>query len=65
MAVLKEAAASRLVAWHDVARWLDYCSAEFVADATTQGYLEHVAQCIREEGERRYAIAAGLEPATA
>lgn len=49
-----------LVAWHDVAAWLDYAAAEFVKDATTAGYLSHVGQCVREEGERRYAEPAGL-----
>jgi hypothetical protein len=50
----------RLTAWHDVAQWLDYGADEFVADATTAGYLHHVGQCVREEGERRYADAALL-----
>ena len=52
----------RLMAWRDAAAWLDYAALEFVADATTQGYLFHVAQCQREEAERRYAERAGLEP---
>jgi hypothetical protein len=52
-----------LAAWREVAQWLDYAALEFVADATTKGYLHHVAQCIRDEGERRYAAAAGLTPA--
>lgn len=56
-------ALTRLDAWHDVAKWIDYVAAEFVADATTRGYLEHVAQCTREEGERRYAVACGFAPA--
>jgi hypothetical protein len=49
-----------LAAWHDVAKWLDYAAAEFVADVTTRCHLEHVGQCVREEGERRYAKPAGL-----
>lgn len=49
-----------LAAWHDVARWLDYAAAEFVADATTASHLNHVGQCVREEGERRFAGPAGL-----
>lgn len=52
----------RLMAWRDAAAWLDYAALEFVADATTQGYLHHVAQCQRDEAERRYATLAGLEP---
>jgi hypothetical protein len=53
-------AREHLVAWHDVAAWLDYAAAEFVADATTRGYLEHVGQCVRDEGERRHAARAGF-----
>lgn len=49
-----------LGSWHDVSTWLDYVSLEFVCDATTRGYLEHVAQCVREEAERRFAEDAGL-----
>lgn len=52
----------RLMAWHDAAAFLDYAALEFIADATTQGYLHHVAQCQRDEAERRYAAIAGLEP---
>lgn len=55
----------RLMAWRDAAAWLDYAGLEFVADETTRGYLFHVAQCQREEAERRYAALAGLEPVTA
>lgn len=68
----QEVAASRtreaqlnLAAWHDVSRWLDYAAAEFVKDAVGAGYLEHVGQCVREEGERRYATSAGLAVAAA
>lgn len=57
------AAQIRLEAWHDVARWLDYAAAEFVADQTTRGYLEHVAVCVRDEGERRHSEQAGFLPA--
>ena len=53
----------RLEAWHDVARWLGYAAAEFVADETTRGYLEHVGVCVRDEGERRYAVEGRFEPA--
>lgn len=56
----KTEAVLRLQEWHHVARWLDYGAAEFVCDQTTRGYLEHVAQTIREEGERRHARPAGL-----
>lgn len=52
-----------LASWRDVAVWLDYAAAEFVADITSRSNLEHVAQCVREEGERRYARAAGFAPA--
>lgn len=55
-------AAGRLMEWHEVGRWLDYAAVEFVTDMTTRAYLEHVAGCVRDEGERRYAQAAGLEP---
>ena len=55
----------RLVTWREVASWLDYAAAEFVADATTRGYLHHVGQSVREEGERRYALRAGFEPVAA
>jgi hypothetical protein len=50
----------QLATWHDVSQWLDYGAAEFVPDATTRGYLHHVAQCVREEGERRLAERADL-----
>lgn len=53
----------RLTAWHDVAAWLDYAALEFVADATTRGYLHHVAECVRDEAEQRYARRAGFDPA--
>jgi hypothetical protein len=52
----------RLGEWHRVAGWLDYAAAEFVADQSTRCYLEHVAQTVREEGERRHSRGAGLEP---
>lgn len=52
----------RLVAWREAAAFLDYAAGEFVADATTRGYLEHVAQCQREEAERRFAKRAGFTP---
>lgn len=55
----------RLVAWRDVAAWLDHTALEFVVDATTQDYLVHVAQCVRDEAERRYAARAGLDPVVA
>jgi hypothetical protein len=55
----------RLMAWRDTAAWLDYAAVEFVADEFTRSYLAHIAQCIRDEAERRYAAAAGLEPVTA
>lgn len=54
-----------LAAWHDVSKWIDYCALEFVADATSAGHLHHVGQCVREEGERRFASAAGLDAAAA
>lgn len=54
----------RLTAWHDTAAWLDYAALEFVADQATRGYLHHVAECIRDEAERRYAAASGFTPAT-
>lgn len=53
----------KLQTWHDVGRWIDYAAAEFVADQTTRGYLEHVAVCIRDEGERRFGTLAGFDPA--
>jgi len=59
--VSRKEASLRLVAWHEVAAWLDHTAEEFVADATTRGYLEHVGQCIRDEGERKYAARAGVE----
>jgi hypothetical protein len=59
--VERERAQEHLVAWRDVARWLDYAAAEFVADVTTRGYLNHIAQCVRDEGERRHAEPAGFE----
>lgn len=49
-----------LAHWRDAAAWLDYAAVEFVADGTTRSYLEHVAQCQREEAERRFAAAAGF-----
>lgn len=52
----------RLVTWREVAAWLDHTALEFVVDATTQDYLVHVAQCVRDEAERRYAERAGLVP---
>jgi hypothetical protein len=55
----------RLAAWRDAAAWLDYTALEFVADETTRGYLFHVAQCQRDEAERRYATLAGLDPVIA
>lgn len=55
----------QLEAWHDVARWLAYAAAEFVADETTRGYLEHVAVCVRDEGERRFAEPGRFTPALA
>lgn len=54
-----------LDAWHEAARWIAYVGAEFVADQTTRCYLEHVAACVRDEGERRHAVAAGYRPAVA
>lgn len=51
-----------LLSWRDAAAWLDYAAEEFAADATTRGWLHHVAQCQREEAERRFAEKAGLEP---
>lgn len=60
MAITESEARLLLAAWREVAQWLDYAAMEFVADATTKGYLHHVAQCVRDEGERRYAQAAGL-----
>jgi hypothetical protein len=53
----------RLEAWRDTAGWLDYAAAEFIPDQSTRGYLEHVAECIRDESERRYAAQAGFDPA--
>jgi hypothetical protein len=50
----------KLEAWHDVGRWLAWAAAEFTTDAATQGYLEHVGVCVRDEGERRYAESAGF-----
>jgi hypothetical protein len=61
--VTPQVAAERLLVWREVAAWTDYCAAEFVSDAATASYLEHVAQCQREEGERRYAERAGFTPA--
>lgn len=55
----------RLEAWHESARWIAYVAAEFVADQTTRSYLEHVGACVRDEGERRHAEAAGFRPAVA
>lgn len=52
----------RLASWREAATWLDYAAVEFVADETTRSYLEHVAQCQREEAERRFAAAAGFTP---
>lgn len=54
-------AALRLVAWREVAAWLDYAAAEF-ADAASGAYLERIAMCVREEAERRHARAAGAMP---
>ena len=58
-------AALRLVAWNDVAAWLGYAALEFVKDEQTRGYLLHVGECVRDEGERRYARRAGVEPVPA
>jgi hypothetical protein len=55
----------RLMAWRDVASWMDYAATEFIADQATRCYLEHVATCVRDEGERREAAPAQLVlPAT-
>ena len=62
MTVTEREARLLLAGWREVAQWLDYAALEFVADATTRGYIHHVAQCVRDEGERRYAQPAGLIP---
>ena len=61
----QDVARIRLEAWRSVSGWLDYASAEFIPDETTRSYLEHVAECIRDESERRYAELAGFDPAVA
>ena len=61
----KSEAQIRLDSWHDSARWIAYVATEFVSDQTTRSYLEHVAACVRDEGERRYAVPAGFRPAIA
>lgn len=61
----KTEAQVKLEAWHDSARWIAYVASEFIADQTTRCYLEHVASCVRDEGERRLAVAAGFRPALA
>lgn len=58
----QDVARIRLESWRQVAGWLDYAAAEFVADQATRGYLEHVGSCIRDESERRYAAQAGFDP---
>lgn len=58
-------AARRLLTWREVAAWQEYAAMEFVRDETTREYLLHVATCTRDEGERRYAEKAGLEPVLA
>lgn len=61
--VSRETATERLIAWREVAAWIDYVAMEWIADRPTAGYLHHVGQCVRDEGERKYAAAAGFEPA--
>lgn len=58
----RDIARIRLEAWREASHWLDYCAAEFVPDAATRGYLEHVASCVRQESERRFAAQAGFTP---
>jgi hypothetical protein len=55
------AALIELATWHKVAAWIDYVAMEWVADNTTRGYLFHVAQCVREEGERILAARVEVE----
>ena len=61
----KSEAQIQLETWHQAALWIAYVAAEFVGDETTRSYLEHVATCVRDEGERRHAVAAGFHPAVA
>lgn len=56
-------AARRLADWRDVATWVDYTADEFAVDEFTRRWLEHVAVCIYDEAERRFATQAGLAPA--
>jgi len=61
----QEVARLRLEAWRAVGDWLCYAAAEFTPDETTRSYLEHVGSCVRDEGERRFAVKSGFEPAVA
>ena len=61
----RETARVQLASWHEVSRWLAYAAAEFAPDATTSEYLDHVAVTVRDEGERRFAEAAGFTPSLA
>ena len=59
----QDVARIRLEAWRQVSAWLDYAAAEFVSDAAYRADIEHVASCVRDESERRYAAQAGFDPA--
>ena len=59
----QDVARLRLEAWRAVSGWLDYAAAEFVSDAAYRADIEHVAECIRSESDRRYAAQAGFDPA--
>ncbi len=51
---LDEQTFERRDAWLEVAAWLRYAAREFATDELARRHLDNTAECVREEGERRY-----------